>query len=292
MIFDGFFGIDWSGDKSKFQKGIKVAYLDKKNVNPVIIFPPNKNKYWNRSSLIEYIQNLNSNKSYLIGFDFAFAYPFEDYKNYFVDLDNSPGSAKKLWDFIDFYNSENSNYYGGNIWKKNNICEYFNSPVKRGFKFKSRRRITEIHAKKICSPSPTFNCVGPGAVGTGSLAGMRVLKILKKNYNIWPFDNLKNNKKSVIVEIFPTLYFRKHSIKPKKNTGYTLNQINDALKKYNCLPVSKNFKMFGPDQDEADAIISVAALKYFSQNKKYWKVHKAAKKEGWIYGVKFINDKV
>ena len=68
--------------------------------------------------------------------------------------------------------------------------------------------------------------------------------------------------------------------------------INNALKKYDCLPVSKNFKMFGPDQDEADAIISVAALKYFSQNKKYWKVHKAAKKEGWIYGVKFINDKV
>ena len=31
-------------------------------------------------------------------------------------------------------------------------------------------------------------------------------------------------KKSIIVEIFPTLYFRKHSIKPKKNTGYTLNQ--------------------------------------------------------------------
>ena len=149
-----------------------------------------------------------------------------------------------------------------------------------------------MYAKKICSPSPTFNCVGPGAVGTGSLAGMRVLKKLKKNYNIWPFDNFKNNKKSVIVEIFPTLYFRKHSIKPKKNTGYTLNQINDALKKYNCLPVSKNFKMFGPDQDEADAIISAAALKYFSQNKKYWKVHKAAKKEGWIYGVKFINDKV
>ena len=36
--------------------------------------------------------------------------------------------------------------------------------------------------------------------------------------------------------------------------------------------------MFGPDQDEADAIISVAALKYFSKNIKYWKTHKAAKK--------------
>ena len=66
MIFDGFFGIDWSGDKSKFQKGIKVAYLDKKNINPKIIAPPNKNRYWNRSSLIEYLKNLNSNKSCLI----------------------------------------------------------------------------------------------------------------------------------------------------------------------------------------------------------------------------------
>ena len=73
MLFDGFFGIDWSGDKSKFQKGIKVAYLDKKNINPKIIAPPNNNRYWNRSSLIEYLKNLNSNKSYLIGFDFAFA---------------------------------------------------------------------------------------------------------------------------------------------------------------------------------------------------------------------------
>ena len=40
MLFDGFFGIDWSGDKSKFQKGIKVAYLDKNNTNPEIIAPP------------------------------------------------------------------------------------------------------------------------------------------------------------------------------------------------------------------------------------------------------------
>ena len=81
MPFDGYFGIDWSGDKSKFQRGIKVAYLDKVNTNPYIITPPNKNKYWDRSSLIEYLQNLDSSKSYLIGFDFAFAYPYEDHKN-------------------------------------------------------------------------------------------------------------------------------------------------------------------------------------------------------------------
>ena len=64
----------------------------------------------------------------------------------------------------------------------------------------------------------------------------------------------------------------------QKNTGYTLNQINEALKKYNCLPVSKNFKMFGPDQDEADAIISVAALKYFSKKKNTGKFIKQQKR--------------
>ena len=47
---------------------------------------------------------------------------------------------------------------------------------------KSLELIDEIHAKnKIYSPSPSFNCVGPGAVGTGSLSGMRFLHILKEN---------------------------------------------------------------------------------------------------------------
>ena len=49
--------------------------------------------------------------------------------------------------------------------------------------------------QKICSPSTTFNCVGPGAVGTGSLAGMRVLGTLNKKFNIWPFNNSIEQKK-------------------------------------------------------------------------------------------------
>ena len=289
--FDGYYAIDWSGDKNRFQKGIKIAFLDAKNSRPKIISPLNNQKYWNRDTLIEYLKNLKSNKRYLIGFDFAFSYPFQDYESYFFNLKKSPLTPNKLWDFIDSFNLDNKNFYGGNVWNIKIVKEYYNSPVNRGKKFQSRRRVTETFAKEICSPSPTFNCVGPGAVGTGTLSGMRVLKFLKNDFNIWPFDSYKNDDKSIIVEIFPTLYFRKHLIKPKKNIGYTINQINEGLKKYNSLPISKEFKMFGPDQDEADAIISVAAIKYFSQNLNYWKVHKVAKKEGWIYGVKFTNDK-
>ena len=41
----------------------------------------------------------------------------------------------------------------------------------------ARRRCTEEYARKIHTPSPTFNCVDPCGVGTG-FAGMRVPIIL------------------------------------------------------------------------------------------------------------------
>ena len=286
MNFDGFIAIDWSGDKNTYQKGIKVALLEKKSNSPKIVLPPNGLKYWSRSILIDFLIKKSNKKKYLIGFDFAFAYPYDDIKSYFPNIKNSPTSAKKLWEFIEFYNKDEKNFYGGNTWHIEELSELYNSPVKIGKNFQSRRRLTEIYAKKICSPSTTFNCVGPGAVGTGSLAGMRVLGTLNKKFNIWPFNNSIEQKKSIIVEIFPTLYFRKFNCKPDKQLGYTIEIINSCLKHYNCASVSKDLKIYGPDQDEADAIISVAALKYFSDNIEYWEVPKIARKEGWIYGVK------
>ena len=49
MNFDGFIAIDWSGDKNTYQKGIKVALLEKKSKSPKIVLPPNSLKYWSRS---------------------------------------------------------------------------------------------------------------------------------------------------------------------------------------------------------------------------------------------------
>lgn len=287
MNFDGFIAIDWSGDKNTYQKGIKVALLEKKSKSPKIVLPPNSLKYWSRSLIIDFLIKKCLKKKYLIGIDFAFAYPYDDIKNYFPNIKNSPTSPKKLWDLIEFYNKDEKNFYGGNTWHIEHLSELYNSPVKIGKNFSSRRRITEIYAKNICAPSTTFNCVGPGAVGTGSLAGMRVLKTLNKKFKIWPFDDIIDHNKSIIVEIFPTLYFRNFNFKPDKKLGYTIEKINSCLKCYKCSAVSKDLKMYGPDQDEADAIVSVAALKYFSNKTEYWNVPNTAKNEGWIYGVKY-----
>ena len=284
MDFNNFIAVDWSGDKSKFQKGISVAQCPMGRYAPKIIKP--EDRYWSRFSLIKWLLKEVTEKKTLIGFDFSFAYPFYDCFSYFPGIKDSPISPYKLWKKIDNINNKLANFYGGGIWSEEPYSNYYNSPNLKGTLYKSRRRFTEIEAKnKIHSPSPTFNCVGPGAVGTGSLAGMRVLNFLKNEINIWPFNNNILQKKSVVVEIFPTYYFRYAGIKPEKNIGYTMSKINQALSHYDCNSLPKDIIIGGPDQDDADAIVSAAAMRYFSNNRNCWNVPKVSQKEGWIFGV-------
>ena len=284
MDFNNFIAVDWSGDKSKFQKGISVAQCPMGRYAPKIIKA--EDRYWSRSSLIKWLLKEVTEKKTLIGFDFSFAYPFYDCFSYFPGIKDSPISPYKLSKKIDNINNKLANFYGGGIWSEEPYSNYYNSPNLKGTLYKSRRRFTEIEAKnKIHSPSPTFNCVGPGAVGTGSLAGMRVLNFLKNEINIWPFNNNILQKKSVVVEIFPTYYFRYAGIKPEKNIGYTMSKINQALSHYDCNSLPKDIIIGGPDQDDADSIVSAAAMRYFSNNRNCWNVPKVSQKEGWIFGV-------
>ena len=285
MLFDGYIAIDWSGDKQNFQKGVQVALLDSNNARLKIIRPSNGNVYWSRYQVIDWIKSKIKFGKFLIGIDFAFSYPYYDFNSYFPGLINSPRHVKDLWELIDKLNLNENNFYGGNIWYNDLYKQYYNSHVQKGDKFFSRRRLTEKYAKKIYSPSPTFNCVGPGAVGTGTLAGMRVLNYLKNLVTIWPFDNNFKKDKSVIVEIFPSLYFRKHKIKPKPKVGYILDDLNNAFKLYGINITLNKFEIRGPDQDEIDALVSCAALKFFSENNFTWNVPNEADYEGWIFGV-------
>ena len=284
MHFENYIGIDWSGDKNNFQKGISVSLCKNGDDAPTIIKP--LEKYWTRHNLIDWLNKILVKEKSLVGFDFAFSYPFYDYCSYFPGIKDSPTNVKSLWSMIDIINQEKENLYGGEIWNQKPYCYFYNAPKSKGKLYITRRRITEIDAKnKKHSPSPTFNCVGPGAVGTGSLAGMRILNLFNKQVNIWPFDNYQILNKSVFVEIFPTYYFRISSIKPEKNVGYTLKNINKSLAFFNSKPLEKNQVIGGPDQDDADAIISCAALRYFSCQKHIWNVPNMSRKEGWIFGV-------
>ena len=284
MLFDKYIGIDWSGDKNSFQRGISVAECNNGNKVPNIVRPPEK--YWTRSTLIEWLSKEIKLQRNLIGFDFAFSYPFYDKSCYFPGIKDSPINPQKLWELIEIKNKNSKNFYGGKIWNDKIYSNFFNYPKVKGLFFSSRRRHTEKVAKeKSHSPSPTFNCVGPGAVGTGTLAGMRTLNKLKHETKIWPFDDINFSTKSVVVEIFPTYYFRLSKTKPEKKIGYTIEKINKSLKFFNSKTLKKNQIIGGPDQDDADSIISSAALRFFSAQKNIWKVSSLSMKEGWIFGV-------
>jgi hypothetical protein len=53
--------------------------------------------------------------------------------------------------------------------------------------------------------------------------------------------------------------------------------------------VPQDFHPLGSDADEADAIISAAAMRHFARNAGCWSVpaaaDQAARSEGWIFGV-------
>ena len=241
---------------------------------------------------------MSSKKILFVGIDFAFSYPYLDFNSFFPYLKNgSPETAQTLWTLIENINQEYEDLYGGGIWYDETYGDFYNSPVKKGKLFKSRRRLTELVAKKIRSPSPTFNCVGPAGVGTGTLAGMRFInqikKTLKGKCHIWPFDPYENlqSSKIVIAEIFPSFYFHYAGQNSMSKRGRELQLLLETLKFYNH-NFSSTLSLGNHDNDDMDAIVSCAALKYFVDrqagltypfNSK--EMFDASKFEGWILGV-------
>jgi len=289
--FDAFVGIDWSGAKGEFQAGLSVFTAAEGTAAPIRIEPPS-GRYWSRQAIKNYLGELSSENRVLAGIDFAFAYPVTDEADQpcgsYPGYTNAPYHAADLWALIEQKNQNQPHYYGGGIWDDEMLGPYYNAPSgRRGYLFSSRRRLTEQVARVVKSPSPTFNCVGPAGVGTGSLAGMRLLHALFDKAHIWPFSGMFTGLRSLhLVEIFPSYYFSLAGIQAVKGAHGKVENINKALHFFESEPVSNSFNAAGPDYDEADALISAAALRFFARKADFWQTPKQASREGWIFGVR------
>ena len=288
MSFDYFVGIDWSGAKGDAHRGISVFICEAGTALPRKIAPPDGKRAFARGDVLHLLQALSKRGTVLAGIDFAFAYPLDEAGHYFPNLNEAanPASAPELWQLIDDVNADALDYYGGLIWDNAHYGPYYNAPNgRKGARFRSSRRATEQAASAVKSPSPTFNCVGPAGVGTGSLAGMRLCHTLAEEATIWPFTD-KPNAPLTLVEIFPSYYFKLAGVNPVKGAQAKPEGLNQALRFYHCAPVSDDFTAAGPDHDDADALISAAALRALSADKNTWQVPERAAREGWIFGVK------
>ena len=294
--FDLFIGIDWSGAKGAHHRGIQLAAASMGDAAPLIIPPPDP-KGWTRADVAAYLTDRKAAGLHILaGIDFAFAHPFGG-DGYYPGLKDGPQNPTALWALIDEINHDHDHLYGGGLWGHPELRRYYNAPQNkdgrggRGDLFASRRRLTENVAARMNnrSPSPTFNCVGPAGVGTGSLAGMRVLHRLKDTASVWPFHQVTDLGQGslTLVEIFPALYFTMAGVKDAAKKSAPLNALNHGLSYFDTGPCDA-IADHVPDHDDLDALISAAALRHLHCPLRIFPIadedRPHALREGWIFG--------
>ena len=292
--FQKIVAIDWSGAANPFSTpAIQVAEYFPATGILRLVHPQHGNR-WSRTDVVNYVQhavNAYNEGPVLIGFDFAFAYPYCDQdapnlRAYFpgVNADAQPRNPRALWAEVEQWCQQVDNFYGAAFYANPDspYHQFFryqaNRHVYTGARYERRFRITDNAAAGQAGhqPNSVFNCIGPANVGTGSVAGMRVLHELlarvqdgrMESVSIWPFDPNGLPPQSAIVEIYPRLFL---------NHTMGGNYFGAALQ--NVPPT--------PTPHKRDALVSAAGMGWFIQHGMIeWQLPdaEAARLEGWIFG--------
>ena len=310
LMFDRFVGIDWSGAKGPRQAGIQLSMAVPGRGVPTRIDPPSGH-LWGRQAVFEWLvraadtgtdtggdgngnrSNESARGSILVGIDFAFAHPFCDENAYYPGLAGAPETPAALWQCIADICKNDGHFYGGAMFAAPGFGDYYLSPRNHGAPhYRSRRRVAELAAKASArAPSPTFKAIGADNVATGSMAGMRMIHALKAELGdalaVWPFQPVSPARPPamVLVEIFPSYYFHAAGLNPALNAAADPGFMTAALNAWSSDGVGADYAPRGSDVDEADAMISAAALRHIAATPCCWQAPQAAAMEGWIFGV-------
>jgi hypothetical protein len=280
--FTLFVGIDWSGAVGPRLPGLRVAICRPDHGPPELVDGP-FNGLWSRNTLLDFLVDLTARHQALIGFDFAFTYPFLDRGTYFPGVERQPRSAPALWQLVDRVSHDAEEFYAGPFYRRRDqpFYRYLNAPGHRGDLFESRRRVTEEVCRRWTAPSSAFNGVGPGAVGIGAIAGMRFLRCLRRSLPIWPHDRPEPGQ-SVVVESFPRLVFKRAGQDPRR--WQEPETFSETLSYFGAPPVIPP-----KTEDEADALVLAACLRSDAVRPELWApaglTRRVAHSEGWIFGV-------
>lgn len=280
--FELFLGIDWSGAKGRRLKGLRVAACRPGDAAPILLDGPQPGGLWRRADVLDRIAAETARGTRLLaGFDFAFAYAHGDREAYFPGDPASPADVRALWAMVDRLAGDGADLYAGAVYAPGSpLAGHYLSPHGRGDRYRHRQRATERACAAVTSPHPVFKCIGAANVGTGSLAGMRMLHRLDGRTAVWPFAD---PGAVTIVEIFPRLYFKRARADPRAWRNPAV--VDAALAAHGSLPYA------GPPldiEDKADAVVSAAALRHLSGDPAVWLApagEPAARREGWIFGV-------
>ena len=198
--FKYYIGIDYSGAKAPVSRLAQLqVYESKVNSVPKRVEPYDKGaKNWCRKEVAKYVSELLIAKSnVIIGIDHGFSFPKSYFEKYRI----------KTWDgFLTYFTNE---------WQTERDHMYVDFARKRnsvGGK-NTDYRLCECWASGAKS---VFHFDVQGSVAKSTHAGLPWIKALRSDPEIrskthfWPFDGFDvPEDKSVVVEVFPTLFRRR-----------------------------------------------------------------------------------
>ncbi len=279
--FRRFVGIDWSGAKGQYQRGIAIAECGPDGAC-ALIDPPSR-RGWSRAAAADRLAI--EPPGTLAGLDFAFSLPWPGEGPLPPHLPQ-PEDAFGLWDAIEAVCSDVPDLHSGPIYGPEGgwLAEYLfvslaRKPLWAGEHYrKDRFRLTE----RMISPPPAsvFKIVGPQTVGPSSFTGMRMLTRLRARsrpvVTIWPFER-EDPAGLAIVEVYPG-YYKRRAMKALGSTSGTV----DVLAFYGARLDGR-----GPaDGHEWDALVAAAAMRHFASDPlAFAVVAPIVRREGWIFGV-------
>ncbi|WP_193188624.1 hypothetical protein [Nisaea sediminum] len=285
--FDLYLGIDWSGAKGARTKGIQVAAALPGGAMPELLPNPfREHGIWSRLDVLSFLEaRVEEGMRVLAGFDFAFCYPFEDEGTYFPGLEQAPERPEEVWSLVERSAEGVAELYGAAVYQRTDLPyrDYFMAPGHKGDLYRHRQRETELAAASVTTPHPVFKCIGAANVGTGSLAGMRLLHRLRgwgDRVRIWPFDAGPGGSLTV-TEIFPRLFYKRASGDPR-----AWNSRDNLMAVCRHYGVTDGAVPQIGTEDEADALVTAAGLRALSGDGSLWAQSRqpAAAREGWIFG--------
>jgi hypothetical protein len=286
--FDTFVAMDWSGATGRYN-GIAVAICKTGRSAPRLV-DPRGSRFWTRDAIAAWLENqLDRGGRYLIGFDFAFGFPFETKLGYLGG--RAPGVDRifALWSLIESESCDDPDFGCARFINKPEYKDLFWKSGTRPANWIERKRRTEYACaqKTGTRPDTLYKLLHSKQVGKASITGMRVLHQVRSRHAdrvaIWPFETVRH---SAFVEIYPTM-FRKiasGSIAKLKSGA----ELNEALANIGSRSFANGSRQPLSDH-ETDAVISAAGLRWMARNPAVW-THRelrsrTVKREGWIFGV-------
>jgi hypothetical protein len=285
--FDEFIAIDWSGAARGYD-GIAAAFCRRGHSAPALIIAPGRR--WTRREITEWLKSkLAGRKRLLIGFDFAFGFPFESDLGYLGGRVPEVAGIFDLWELIESKSCDESDFGCLRFVNDPDYASLFWTAGTRPAEWIERKRLTEhaCAAETGTRPDTLYKMLHSKQVGKASITGMRVLHHIRSSKQsgtaIWPFEKVR---KSAMVEIYPTM-FRKQAAGSIAKLR-SLAELNAALTALGSQAMTASARTKLSDH-ETDALLSAAGLRSIAHLPAVWSPagwkSRRVQSEGWIFGV-------